>query len=87
MAVFERGQNAAMPASWSTMRAAVAFANACAFAWRAPAFSVSVSGDEDTAVLIEKVMRGAKTAKYGTWLRSAYGGEPNITKAKTPQVS
>ncbi len=68
--------------SWSTIRAAVAMANAFAFAWNIPAVEMQVCGDESRTELATLVRSATKKAKKSHWVSASYNGEPNITKAK-----
>lgn len=67
--------------SWSTVRAAVAVANALAFAWGVPAAGLMVDGLDEPS-LAAAVRAAAKSAKPDARLSAKYNGEPNITKAK-----
>ena len=69
-------------ASWSTMRAAVAAANALAFAWNVPVCEVPVSGEESDHLLAAEALGAAGMAEAGRWAYPAYGGEPTITAPK-----
>ena len=77
-AVFPQG---APDVSWSTVRAAVAMANALAFAWGVPAVGTNPDGLDDEA-LLKAVRAAAKKARRGARLSARYSGEPHITKPK-----
>ncbi|HTK05482.1 MAG TPA: hypothetical protein VL500_07890 [Candidatus Eisenbacteria bacterium] len=76
------GDPALRNVSWSTVRAAVAAANALALAWNVPVASMPVNGDEEPAMLEKMIRAAAKGAKRGVWASARYSGEPTITKAK-----
>lgn len=82
IAVAVGGEKGVRDVSWSTVRAAIAAANALAFAWRVPIVPVPVRGDETRADLEARARASAKGAKIGTWASARYSGEPTITKAK-----
>jgi len=69
-------------ASWSAVRTAVALGNSLAYAWGAPIAALPLGGDESWTDVAAKGRAAAKTAKPRKWLKAAYDGEPNITKAK-----
>jgi hypothetical protein len=76
------GPDSAWKASWSTVRAAVAMANALALAWGVPVASLPVSGQENESELAEAARRVGLKAKGKGWIRAKYSGQPNITKPK-----
>lgn len=82
VAVAVGGERGVRDVSWSTVRAAIAAANALAFAWRVPIVPVPVCGDEPRTAIESLVRAAAKGAKIGTWASARYSGEPTITKAK-----
>lgn len=82
VAVAVGGEKGVRDVSWSTVRAAIAAANALAFAWRVPIVPVPVRGDESRAATETLVRAASKGAKIGTWASARYSGEPTITKAK-----
>lgn len=82
IAVAVGGEKGMRDVSWSTVRAAIAAANALAFAWRVPIVPVPVRGDETREAVEALVRTAAKGAKVGTWASALYSGEPTITKAK-----
>lgn len=69
--------------SWSGVRAAIATANALAFAWGVPATTATVTGDESDAETATLVRIATKRAKKGGRAHATYNGEPTITKAKS----
>jgi hypothetical protein len=66
--------------SWSGVRAAVASANALAFAWGVSAATVFLTGAETDAEAAALVRAAARSAKGKA--RASYSGEPNITAPK-----
>lgn len=77
-AVFPQG---APDVSWSTVRTAVAMANALAFAWDVPAVGMNPDGLDDEA-LLKAIAAAAKKARRGARLAARYSGEPHITKPR-----
>jgi hypothetical protein len=75
---------AARLSSWSTMRAAVAEANALAFAWNVPVAEVAVRGDESDHELVAAAREAGsgQRAAGKRWALPRYGGEPTITSPK-----
>jgi len=67
--------------SWSTVRAAIAVANALGFAWNVPVAGVLADG-LDAKQLATAIRAAAQHAKPEARLTAHYNGEPNITKAK-----
>lgn len=82
VAVAAGGDPALRNVSWSTVRAAIAAANALALAWNVPVATVPVRGDETADEVEAMVREAAKVAKRGVWASARYSGEPTITKAK-----
>lgn len=78
--------------SWSTVRAAVALANALAFAWGVPAVSViagegtegaeAVEGEEENVILSKRSIEALKEVPVDARVSATYDGEPNITRPK-----
>ncbi len=77
-AVFPEGDK---EVSWSTIREAIAVANALAFAWGVPAIGVPYSQDE--AELLDAIRLATKNASPEAHVTAAYNGEPNVTMKKT----
>ena len=69
-------------AAWSAIGTAVALGNSLAYAWNVPVVGLPLAGDEKFAEVEEAVRKVAARPRKGAWLKAAYSGEPNITKAK-----
>lgn len=76
------GPNSEWKASWSTVRASVAMANALALAWGVPVASLPVSGRESDRELAEAARQVGSKAKRKGWIKAQYSGNPHITKPK-----
>ncbi len=82
IAVARSARGSGRDASWSVIRAAVATGNALAFAKHVPVVDLALSGNETKDDLAARIRGAAKRAKKRRWIKAAYDGEPNITKAK-----
>ena len=76
------GPDSDWKASWSTVRSAVAMANALALAWSVPVASLPVSGRESEEGLAAAARQVGLRAKGQGWIRAQYSGQPHITKPK-----
>lgn len=72
----------ARDASWSAVRAAVATANALAFAWGVPAVTLPVDGAETNSEIGRLASVALRKAGKRARARAIYDGEPNITQPK-----
>ncbi|OIO51784.1 hypothetical protein COY93_00995 [Candidatus Uhrbacteria bacterium CG_4_10_14_0_8_um_filter_58_22] len=79
----ERQQEAGM--TWSSVRGAVALANALAFAHGVPAVRIDSADDDD--VLAESADAAVVSAVPQATVRADYDGQPNITRPKDRGVS
>jgi hypothetical protein len=69
-------------ASWSAVRAAVATANALAFAWGVSAATLPIEGDESESEIARLATTTLRQAGKRARATAAYDGEPNITKPR-----
>lgn len=76
------GPDSGWKASWSTVRASVAMANALALAWGVPVASLTISGQESEAELATAARRAAAKGKGKGWIQAQYSGQPHITRPK-----
>lgn len=70
--------------TWSALRGTAAMANTLSLAWNIPLFTLNLTGEERTAAIGPKIQAAAKTGRAVGWFRPDYGGEPHITRPKTP---
>lgn len=64
-------------ATWSSVRATVAAANALAFAWGVPA--VGIEAADDDGALAQRAHDAIAAAARGSRVSAVYDGKPNIT--------